>query len=78
MATKVDGGDNDDNDFEIIEEDLPDEICDKIVQDNPDEVEESEHVQHLREVILHTEYRAKGWLFIQKVSAWFLVAVLVP
>ena len=46
--------DDDTADFEVIEEDLPDEICDKIVQDNPDEVEESENVQHLREVILYS------------------------
>ena len=39
-------------DFEILEpdENHPDEDLDKVFQDNPDEIEESENVQHLREV----------------------------
>ena len=42
------------DDFEILEPDeaQPDEDLDKVRQDNPDEVEESENVQHLREVVL--------------------------
>ena len=52
-ANNVDIDDNDD--FVVIDEDLPDEVCDKIVHDNPDEIEESDNVQHLREVIVHVE-----------------------
>ena len=49
-----DVSDAESEDFEILEpdENQPDEDLDKVFQDNPDEIEESENVQHLREVKL--------------------------
>ncbi len=47
---KEEEDETEDYEFVDCEEDLPGEIPDRIYQDNPDEIEESLNVEHMRDV----------------------------